>query len=107
MFRQISNYTDHYLSNYQCGFSTQNCLLYMLDNWKRAVDNGKLYELLLTDLSKTLDCLSHELLITKLHAFGFSFAALRLLHSCLTNRKQRTKIDLSYSSWEKILQYTS
>ena len=41
--------------------------------------------------------------ITKLHAYGFSLAALRLAHSYLSNRKQRTKINESYSSWEEIL----
>ena len=39
----------------------------------------------------------------KLHAYGFSFAALRLIHSYLTNTKQRTKVNLGYSSWEEIL----
>ena len=57
----------------------------MLEKLKRAVDNGKAFELLLTDLSKAFDCLSHELLLAKLHAYGFSFAALRLIHSYLTN----------------------
>ena len=30
-------------------------------------------------------------------------AALKLVHSYLSNRKQRTKIDESHSSWEEIL----
>ena len=107
MFRQISNYMDSFFSKYQCGFrngySTQQCLLSMLEKWKRAVDNGKAFGLLLTDLSKAFDYLSNELLLVKLHAYGFSFAALRLIHSYLTNRKQRTKVNSSYSSWEEIL----
>ena len=75
----------------------------MLEKWKRAVDIGKTFGLLRTDLSKTFDCLSHELLLGKLHAYGFSFVALRVIHSSLTNRKQRTKINLSYSSWDEVL----
>ena len=54
-------------------------------------------------LSKAFDCLSHKLLLAKLHAYGFSLSALRLIHNYLTNRKQRTKIKSSYSSWEEIL----
>ena len=46
---------------------------------------------------------SRELLLAKLHAYGFSISALRLMHSYLANRKQRTKINTSYSSWEEIL----
>ena len=58
---------------------------------------------LLKDLYKAFDCLSHKLLPAKLHAYGFSIAALRLIQSYLTNAKQRTKINLSYSPWEEIL----
>ena len=57
----------------------------------------------MTDLSKAFDCLSHEFLIAKLHAYGFSLNALRLVHSYLINRKQRTTINTKYSSWEEIL----
>ena len=96
-----------FLSKYQCGFrkgySTQYCLLAMIEKWKSAVDKGKPFSALLTDLSKAFDCLSHELLLAKLHAYGFSIAALRLIHSYLTNRWQRTKINMSYSSWEEII----
>ena len=108
IFRQLSNYMDQLLSNFQCGFrkgySTQYCLLLsMLEKWKSAVDKGKSFGALLTDLSKAFDYLSHELLLAKLHAYGFSIAALRLIHSYLGNRKQRTKINTSYSSWEEIV----
>ena len=47
--------------------------------------------------------LPHELLIAKLHAYDFSLAAIRLVHSYLSNRKQRTRINESYSSWQEIL----
>ena len=58
---------------------------------------------MLTDLSKAFNRLSHELLLAKLRAYGFSISALRLIYSYLANRKQRTKINSSYSSWEEIL----
>ena len=107
IFRQLSNFMDQFLSKYQCGFrkgySTQYCLLAMLEKWKSAVDEGKSFGALLTDLSKAFDSLSHELLLAKLHAYGLSIAALRLIHSYLTNRWQRTKINMSYSSWEEII----
>ena len=104
MFRQISSSMDSYLSKQQCGFrkgySTQYCLLVMLEKWKNAVDKGKCFGALLTDLSKAFDCLSHELLIAKLHAYDFELSALKLIQSYLSNRKQRTKINATYSSWE-------
>ena len=75
----------------------------MLEKWKSAVDNKKVFGALLTDLSKAFDCLSQDLLIEKLNAYGFSMAALRLIQNYLSNRKHRTKINAEYSSWEEIL----
>ena len=95
-----------FLSKYQCGFrkccNKQHCLLAMLGKWKSAVDKGKSSGALLTDLSKAFDCLSHELLLAKLSTFGFSIATLKLIHSYLTNREQRTKANF-YKSSEEIL----
>ena len=107
MFRQISHYMDKFLSKHQCGFrkgyNTQYCLLKMLENWKSVIDKGKWFGAHLTNLSMAFDCLSHDFLLAKLHAYGFSRSALKLIHSYLKNRKQRTKIDSTYSSWEEIL----
>ena len=58
---------------------------------------------LLTDLSKAFDCLDHELLIAKLNAYGFSLPALKLVHDYLSNRKQKTKVNRTYSSWLEIV----
>ena len=58
----------------------------MLEKWKSAVDKGKSFGALLTDLSKAFDCLSHDLLLAKLHAYGFSLLALKLIHSYLKNK---------------------
>ena len=42
----------------------------MLEIWKEATDNNKAFGSLLTVLSKAFDCLSHDLWIAKLHAYG-------------------------------------
>ena len=55
------------------------------------------------DLSKAFDTLNHELLIAKLHAYGFECAALSLINSYLSNRWQRTKINTSFSTWTELL----
>ena len=75
----------------------------MLKKWKLAVEKGKYFGALLTDLSKAFDCISQEFVLAKLHVYGFSLRALRLIHSYLTNRKQRTRLNGNYSSWEEIL----
>ena len=67
------------------------------------MDRGKVFDALLTDLSKGFDCLNHDHLIAKLNAYGFSLPALRLIHDYLSNRKQRTRINNSYSAWMEIV----
>ena len=103
----MSNFFESTLSNLQCGFhkvlSTQLCLLVLLEKWKRSVDRGKAFGAFLTDLSKAFDCLDHEMLTTKLNAYGLSLPTLRLFHNYCPNRKQRTKINCSYSEWLEIV----
>ena len=105
MFAQMSSFFDNFLSKQQCGFrkgySTQQCLLALLEKWKRAVDSGQMFDALLTDLSKAFNCLDHDLLTAKLNAYGFSLPALKLVHD--SNRKQRTKVKRTYSSWLEIV----
>ena len=107
MHRQISEYFETVLSKFQCGFrkgySTQNCLLAMVEICKKALDQGNEYGALLTDLSKTFDCLPHDLIVAKLHAYGFSIDSLKLINSYLTERKQRVKINDQFSSWLDIV----
>ena len=55
----------------------------MLEKWKSATDNRKIFGALPNDLSKAFDCLSHDLLIAKVNAYGFSIAALRLMQNYL------------------------
>ena len=43
----------------------------MLEKWKNAVDKGKVFGALLTDLSKAFDCLPHELIIANINVYGF------------------------------------
>ena len=102
MLHFFENILSKYQSSFRKGFSTQHCLLAMLEKWKRSVDNNKAFGALLTDLSKAFDCLDHELLIAKLNAYGFSLTASKLIHDCLSNREQQTKINSSYSSWHDI-----
>ena len=73
----------------------------MLVHWKSAVDKGKVFGGLY--LSKAFDCLSHELIIAKLNAYGFNLAALKFVQGYLSKRQKGTKINQSYSLWEEIL----
>ena len=106
MFNQMYAYFNNILSKHQCGFrqgySTQHSLLLMIEKFKKSVDNGNLCGMLLTDLSKAFDCLKHDLLIAKLAAYGFDHPSLCFIHSYLSGRVQRTKVNEAYSSYTDI-----
>ena len=104
MHRQILEYFEIVLSKFQCGFrkgySTQDCLL---ENCKKALDQGNENSALLTALTKAFDCLPHDLIFAKLHAYGFSIKSLKLINSYLTERNQRVKMNDRFSSWLDIV----
>ena len=106
MYDQIISYMDKFLSPYLFGYrkghSTEQCLFIMIEMWKKALDNKKVAGAVLTDLSKAFDCLSHDLLIAKLEAYGLEKSALKFVYNYLKDRKQRTKINGSYSSWKEL-----
>ena len=56
-----------------------------------------MFRAFLTDLSKASDSLDHELLIAKFNAYGFSLPTLKLVHDYLSMRKQRIKVNRTYS----------
>ena len=105
MYDQMCKYFDQILSKFQCGFqtgfSTQNCPLYMIENWKESLDQRGHYGALLTDLSKAFDCIMHDLIV-KIQAYGFDNDSLNFICNYLLGREQRIKISSSLGTWSKI-----
>ena len=101
LFQKMSLFFDQIFLMYQCSFrkgiNPQHCRIAMLEKWNLSKDKDHSFGVLLTGLSKAFDCLSHELLIAKLAAYGFSRSALKLMYTYLFDRKQRTKIGTFYS----------
>ncbi len=94
--------TESFLSPLLCGFrkgyGTQHALLRLIETCNKSLDSGGIAGAVFTDLSKAFDCLSHELLIAKLNAYGFSRSALLFVHSYLIDRRQRLKVNGSFSA---------
>ena len=107
MSYQINDYMENKLSVFLCGFrkgmSAQNCLLLLVEKWKKSLDKKEEAGVLLTDLSRAFDSLLHDLQIAKLHAYGFDPLSLKLIFSYLSERFQRVRVNASFSSWREIL----
>ena len=75
----------------------------MIEKWKKSIDSKDSFGALLTNLSRAFDCMPHELMIAKLDAYGVDLKALILISNYVRNRKQRYKINNSYSDWSDLL----
>ena len=97
LLNSLSNHIEKILSNfmawYRKTYSSSHVLIRLIENWKKHLDNKKIVGTVLMDLSKTFDCIPHDLLIAKLHPYGFKEKALTFLYSYLKRRKQRFKMN--------------
>ena len=106
LYDQLSEYLEKYLNTLLCGFSkahsTQHALLKLLQAWQEELDKSGFVGTILMHLPKTYDCFPHDLLVAKFEAYDIEKTGLNLIHDCLLNRKQRTKINSLYSDWYDI-----
>ena len=85
------------------GYSTNEVWIRIIENWRHASDNNHFTCTGLMDLSKTFDCIPHDLLIAKLHAYGLDFGTVTFLHNYLKCLKQSVKINSISSFFRTIL----
>ena len=57
---------------YQETYSTNHVLIRLIKNWKKSLDQSKFVGAVLMGLCKVFDCIPHDLLIAKMHAYRFS-----------------------------------
>ena len=68
----VENTLSEFIAAYRKTYSSNNVLLRLIENWKKHLDNKNIVGTVLMDLSKAFDCIPHDLLIAKLHAYGIT-----------------------------------
>ncbi|XP_023318096.1 uncharacterized protein LOC111694381 [Trichogramma pretiosum] len=75
-------------SGFRRGYSTQTALLRVVEDARRAVEDGHMTISVLFDFKCAFDTLDHTVLLRRLHELGFTADALRFAHSYLSDRSQ-------------------
>ena len=92
-----------FISAYKKSSGSNHVLLRLIENWKKSRDNTNFVGTVLIDLSKAFDCIPHDLLNAKLHAYGLSEDAVTFAHSYLKRRKLGVKINDTESVFQILL----
>jgi hypothetical protein len=71
--------------------------------WNKKIHIGGVF----CDLTKTFDCVNHDILVVKLEHYGIQATTLKWFKSYLMDRKERVKINVNvnqthYSTWETV-----
>ena len=110
--RVIYNQFDVYLTEkkllykFQSGFrrvfSTDTCLINLLDNIRFQMDKGNFVGMVLMDLQKAFDTADHDIFLMKLELLGLSSDAIRWFRSYVSGRQQLVDVSGTFSSQTNI-----
>ena len=103
MIDHVDSFLSIFIAAYRKQHSTNNVLIRLIENWRLHLDNKKFVGAVLMDLSKAFDCVPHDLLIAKMHAYGFDLDTLVLFFTYLKNRKQGVKVNNKIHSFMTLL----
>ena len=99
LISKMERHFSPFISAYRKSFSTEHVLNTLLEDWRNKLDNNNAAGAFSTDLSKAFDCIPHDLLVTKLDAYGFNRDTVAYIYSYLKNRKQRVNKWYSKLPW--------
>ena len=94
LLKSMNVHLSPFISAYRKNYNTQHVLLRLLEEWREHLENNKRVGGILMDLSKTFNCISHDLLLAELAANGIDDNLILYIHSYLSNRKQSDTVCL-------------
>ena len=104
LHENLTSYIEIFLSKcistYRKSYSSNHVLIRLIENWKKSLDQKTFVRAVLMDLSKASDSILHDLLIAKMHVYGFSLDAVTFFYSYLKRRKQNVRINNTHSVFQ-------
>ena len=104
IYDQLYHYLNenNLLSRYQSAFrslhSTVTALIEATDNWSWNIDRGFINAVVFLDLKKAFDIVDHNILLSKLQAYGIQGSTNQWFWSYLKNRTQTCLVNGNKSS---------
>ena len=96
-FLTVNELISSFQSGFRCLHSTVSALLEATNDWAFNIDQGNVNAVVFLDLKKAFDTVDHEILLSKLKAYGFGDSAHTWFKSYLRNRSQRCFVNGHFS----------
>ena len=90
-FLTSNNILYEHQSGFRSKFSTDSCLIHLMDHIKTQSSRGLYTGMIMIDLQKAFDTVNHQILCEKLNAMGVE--SVDWFHSYLSNRQQIVQIN--------------
>lgn len=104
VYDQISDFIEEnkILVEMQAGFrkkrSTETALQYVIESWKRSLDGDEIVIAVFLDFKRAFETIDRNVLLTKLHLYGFRNIVHKWFKNYLNGRSQITKINSAFST---------
>ena len=99
----MENNLSKFIASFRKFHGTRHSMVTMLEKCRKALDIKGYSCVLFMDLSRAFDTINRDLLLAKLHAYGFLRNALNLMRSYLKNRKQRLQSNSNFSATKTVI----
>lgn len=102
VYLKENNLLYNFQSGFRANFSTDTCLIHLLDEIRLNADQGNYTGMVVLDLQKAFDTVNHSILLDKMSAMGVNFSSICWFKSYLSDRSQIVDVNGTHSESKEI-----